>query len=78
MESSPASLTATHVYLPESSIWALGICSTRPPEIKAVENVYGLNILHISSLPYSFRHLSHLAGSELCHSMSADVRLCTK
>lgn len=37
MESSPASLTATHVYLPESSAWALGICNTRPPENKTVE-----------------------------------------
>lgn len=37
MESSPASLTATHVYLPESSAWALGICSTRPPENKTVK-----------------------------------------
>ena len=34
MESSPASLTATHVYLPESSAWDLGICNTRPPENK--------------------------------------------
>lgn len=34
MESSPASLTATHVYLPESSACALGICNTRPPKNK--------------------------------------------
>lgn len=31
MESSPASLTAMQMYLPESSAWALGICNTRPP-----------------------------------------------
>lgn len=30
-ESSPASLMATHVYLPESSVWVRGICSTLPP-----------------------------------------------
>lgn len=34
MESSPASFTATHVYRPVSSAWALGICNTRPPEDK--------------------------------------------
>lgn len=38
MESSPASLTATHVYLPESSAWALGICNTRPPWQKKKKN----------------------------------------
>lgn len=37
MESSPASLTAIQVYLPESSAWALGICNTRPPENKSVQ-----------------------------------------
>lgn len=33
MESSPASLTATHVYLPVSSACALGICNTLPPSL---------------------------------------------
>lgn len=37
MESSPASLTATQVYLPESSAWDLGICNTRPPENKTAK-----------------------------------------
>ena len=38
-------MTATHVYLPESSAWALGICSTRPPEH---QKIVSLNFNYIN------------------------------
>lgn len=79
MESSPASFTATHVYLPVSSAWALGICNTRPPNKKKSERWVQTPFFRlVPSLSFCFLCLSHLAWSALCHLRSVAVRLCTR
>lgn len=77
MESSPASLMATQVYLPESSSWALEICNTRPPENEKSDLIFcPFCFLSCECLHHCFSF--HLVGLKLCRLRRVVVHLCTR